>query len=281
MPNPESYLNFDLDLNDPDKVRVLDELPLWSAPFGLKLLEHVKLAHNMSVLDLGCGTGFPLLEVAGRIGSSSQVFGLDPWRAGLYQIRIKSELMRIDQTRVVQGIGESMPFRNNAFDLIVSNNGLNNATGFEHSLFECRRIAKLGAQLLFTMNTEGTMREFYDVFTQVLVSNGIPNGQESVEAHIRHKRKSVEEILTSIRLSQFKLIHRVEDKFEYRFIDATAMFNYFFIKLAFLEPWKQLVPLEIQNVIFAETEARLNEMALRNRGLTLTVPYVLFDCKAV
>ncbi len=36
-----------------------------------------------SVLDLDCGTGFPLLELAERLGRPALVVGLDPWEAAL------------------------------------------------------------------------------------------------------------------------------------------------------------------------------------------------------
>lgn len=37
-----------------------DELPLWSAPFGQMLLEHVTLRRGMTILDVGAGTGFAI-----------------------------------------------------------------------------------------------------------------------------------------------------------------------------------------------------------------------------
>src|SRR5258708_31031905 len=60
-----------------------DELRLWSAPFGQLLLEHVPLRRGMRVLDLACGTGFPLLELAPRLGPTGVAVGVDPWRAAL------------------------------------------------------------------------------------------------------------------------------------------------------------------------------------------------------
>jgi SAM-dependent methyltransferase len=47
-----------------------DELPLWSAPFGQLLLEHVPFRRGMRVVDLACGTGFPLFELAQRLGAT-------------------------------------------------------------------------------------------------------------------------------------------------------------------------------------------------------------------
>jgi len=57
---------------------VYDELPLWSASFGLHLLEPVVLCDNVSVLDVGSGCGFPALELAQRMGRNCTVIGIDP-----------------------------------------------------------------------------------------------------------------------------------------------------------------------------------------------------------
>ncbi len=61
------YLRQTYDWTDPDLVSIYDELALWSAMFGSVLLRHVELRPRMKVLDVGCGTGFPLLELAPSI----------------------------------------------------------------------------------------------------------------------------------------------------------------------------------------------------------------------
>lgn len=50
-----------------------DELPLWSAPFGLLLLERVPMRPGLTVLDVGAGTGFLTLELAQRCGRHTTV----------------------------------------------------------------------------------------------------------------------------------------------------------------------------------------------------------------
>ena len=64
---------------DNNIVSIVDELPLWAAPFGLKLLDKMKIGKGLKVLDIGCGTGFPFIEIAQRLGTSSSVFAIDPW----------------------------------------------------------------------------------------------------------------------------------------------------------------------------------------------------------
>jgi SAM-dependent methyltransferase len=69
--------------DDLEFAAAIDELPLWSAPFGMRLLEAVPLDPGAAVLDVGCGTGFPLLELAHRLGPRARLVGLDPWAAVL------------------------------------------------------------------------------------------------------------------------------------------------------------------------------------------------------
>lgn len=52
--------------NDFDFVKyidVADEAPIWSAPFGLKLLDYIDYKTSISAIDIGFGTGFPLAEL--------------------------------------------------------------------------------------------------------------------------------------------------------------------------------------------------------------------------
>jgi 16S rRNA G527 N7-methylase RsmG len=52
-------------------MEVIDELPIWSVPFGLKLLDVVDYKPTISAIDIGFGTGFPLIELAMRFGNTS------------------------------------------------------------------------------------------------------------------------------------------------------------------------------------------------------------------
>ncbi|HVX61548.1 MAG TPA: methyltransferase domain-containing protein, partial [Pirellulales bacterium] len=76
------YLD-DIDYNTPEFGDLYDELPLWSARFGLMLLEHVNLRRGMTILDVGAGTGFMTIELAQRCGAETQVVAVDPWAAAM------------------------------------------------------------------------------------------------------------------------------------------------------------------------------------------------------
>lgn len=103
-----------------------DELPLWSAPFGQLLLEHVPLQRGMRVLDLACGTGFPLLELAPRLGPTAFAVGVDPWRAGMLRASSKRRAHQVANAAAVIADAAKLPLRSDSIDLIVSNLGVNN-----------------------------------------------------------------------------------------------------------------------------------------------------------
>jgi arsenite methyltransferase len=77
---------------------------------------------------------------------------------------------------------------------------------------------------------------------------------------------------------EFRIDNVIEDKFEYRFVDGTTMLNHYFIQLAFLESWKNLIPLEKQVDIFNRIEDNMNEIASEEGYFKLSIPFVLINC---
>ncbi len=141
----KSYLTHQFDRDDSLLVSVADELPLWSAPFGMRLLDSIKIKPDQTVLDIGCGMGFPLVEVADRLGPTCQVYGIDPWEQALERVRVKVQSYGIDNVTVSTHAAEAMPFEDNFFDLLISNNGINNVQDIGKSLSECYRVSRRGA----------------------------------------------------------------------------------------------------------------------------------------
>jgi SAM-dependent methyltransferase len=174
--------------DDPAFVAALDELPLWSAPFGLRLLEAVPLDPGATVLDVGCGTGFPLLELAHRLGPRARLVGLDPWGAALARAEAKRRAQDAGRVVLVRGVAERLPLGDAVVDLVVSNNGLNNVQDLGAALRECARVTRTGGRLVFTMNLPGTMRTFYDALEATLSDHGLAAAVPGVEAHIRARR---------------------------------------------------------------------------------------------
>ena len=274
-----NYLKTNYDLSQKETVSVIDELPLWSAPFGLKLLDKINYRKNISALDIGSGLGFPLLEVAMRLGNSCKVYGIDPWEASVERAKTKIRIYGISNVEMITGVAEKIPLPDRSTDLIFSNNGLNNVNDLGMVINECSRISKTGSQLIFTFNTDKTMIEFYSVLEEVFREKNMLNEIDLMKKHIYKKRKPVEEFQLLLEESGFSINEILYDEFVYHFVDGTTMLNHFLIKLAFIESWKELIPEEQRYEIFSEVEKRLNQIALNKGSLILSIPYILIDCE--
>ena len=266
--------------DDPAVVSAFDELPLWSAPFGLRLLETVHLAPNLTVLDVGFGTGFPLLELARRLDAKSRLYGVDPWAAGTDRARDKLRTYGLTNVLLLRAVAEKVPLATGSVDLVLSNNGLNNVQDVVQALAECRRVSRPGAQLVLTQNLPETMRTFYDVYEEVLRECRLENSVEELRRHIHAKRRPLEEVRALVTAAGFDIATISEDSFSLRFLDGTALLSHFFVRLGFLDSWKAVPPTREADRVMTLLERRLNELARESGELRLDVPFACLDCRA-
>lgn len=273
------YLQTDFNYDSQSFVDLFDELPIWSAPFGLKLLDHIIYRKEITALDIGFGAGFPLTELAMRLGNSSRVYGIDPWDAAIKRAEKKISSYGIKNVEIIRGVAENIPLHNGSVDLITSNNGLNNVSDLDQSLKECARIMKRGGQFIQTLNLNDSMTEFYSIMEKVLTDLKMETALLRMQEQIYEKRKPIEEYTALIEKHGFKIEKIIKDRFEYRFVDGTTMLNHHFIRLAFLDGWKSIIPSENQIAIFERMETLMNEQAADAGYFKLSIPFVLIDCK--
>jgi arsenite methyltransferase len=273
------YLKTDWDYNSGRLIEVFDELPLWAAPFGLKLLEGIRYKKGIQALDIGFGAGFPLTEIAMRLGKDSKIYGIDPWEAAVSRAEKKIDYYEIHNIEIIRGVAENIPINDNSIDLIVSNNGLNNVSDLDKSLSECARIIKRGGQFIQTMNLNDTMMEFYSTMEKILTDLKLERCLDTMRNQIYKKRKPLDQYLEQIKSHGFSIDSVSRDKFEYKFVDGTTMLNHYFIRLAFIDGWKSIVPDEKQVEVFELIENELNLKSMIDGILTLSVPFVVIDCR--
>ena len=274
----KDYLDFQVDTDDSELVSVKDELSLWSAPFGLSLLDTIKLKKNLHVLDVGCGLGFPLIEIAQRLGNTAKVYGIDPWERVLERVRLKLKVDNMKNVEVTNSHAEDMPFDNEFFDLIVSNNGINNVDNMLQAVKECYRVCRPNGQLTITVNLEKTMIEFYEIFLKTLEENNLYDEIKKVNQHINAKRKPLNEIKSILETVGFSIKDIIHDSFRLRFVDGTTMFNHSLIKYWFLGAWKDALNQQDWTRIFDKVESKLNKQADNQGEIVLTIPFVTIDC---
>lgn len=272
------YLNSNFQSDNPQHVSALDELPFWSSPFGQLLLETIPLKRNINALDIGFGTGYPVIEIAERLGNSCRIYGVDIWRSGAQRALQKIAVHGLQNLTLLLARAENLPFHDEYFDLITSNNGLNNVEDLPKSLAECFRTCKKGGRLIFTVNLPDTMKEFYGIFESVLKDQKLGNQIEKMKEHIHQKRKPLNEMCEMLERAGFDIDKKIEKTFSYRFLDGTTMLRYFMIREFFLPSWKEVVPEENVAEVFREIEMRLNQLSKDKGELVLTIPFVCVDC---
>ncbi|MFH2142681.1 MAG: methyltransferase domain-containing protein [Bacteroidota bacterium] len=277
--NMTNYLNTDIDINPDKSAGLYDELPFWAAPFGLKLLDNIKLKKNMTVLDIGFGTGFPLTELAMRLGNSSKIYGIDPWEQAIKRAESKIEYYGINNVEIIRGVAENIPLEDNSVDLITSNNGINNVSDVDKVMSGCARIMKKGGQFVMTINLDKTMIEFYDIMEIVLKELKMEAELIKMQKQIYKKRKPLTEYKNLIEQHGFSVVKVIHDQFDYKFVDGTTMLNHYFIRLSFLDGWKSIFPTKKQDDIFKKIENYMNEKAYADGFFKLSVPFALIDCE--
>ena len=270
------FLHVSYDLDDPEIAAAVDQVSLWAARFGLFLLDHLVLRPNQHILDVACGTGFPLFELAQMHGASCQVTGVDIWQQGLARARLKARAYQSPSVQILEADASQLPFAEETFDLIVSNLGLNNFPDPAAVLAECFRVAKPGARLVLTTNPAGHLAELYEVFRQILRELHKPIYLERLQAHEAH-RGTKESLSDLLQAAGFRVVKIREDRFQLRYLDGSALFHHFLTQLGFLDGWRRVVDPEDEERVFALLEDRLNQMARATGELRMTVPMLYLE----
>jgi SAM-dependent methyltransferase len=158
-----------------------------------------------------------------------------------------------------------------AFDLVVSNLGLNNFADATAAMHECARVLRPAGTVALTTNLRGHMREFYAAFETVLADAGLTDAVESLRRHIDH-RATVESVRALFEEAGIKLVRTVQRELPIRFASGSALLRHHFIRLGFLDAWKAVVPEHDRVRVFENVEANLDQIAIERGDLTLTIP---------
>lgn len=272
-----SYLE-GIDLGAADFSDLYDELPLWSAPFGLLLLDRVPMKQGLTILDVGAGTGFLTIELAERCGSGAKVIAVDPWKGAVDRLRRKVAQRHLENVTLFEQDAATLELPDASVDVIVSNLGINNFDDPGRVLSSCFRLARPGATLLLTTNLVGHMAEFYEVFRTVLIALGREDRLPALEAHVRH-RGTVDSVTALLEGSGFREVDAVTSAFRMRFADGSSLLRHHFIRLGFVDGWKSVAGVDRQQEIFERLEQELNAVARERGEIALTIPTACFAAR--
>lgn len=268
------YLDRTVDLAE--LAPVFDELTFWSSRFGALLVDNLELRRGITILDVGCGAGFPLFELAHVHGPSCRVVGADVWSAALQRAEAKRRTYALHHAALAEASGDALPFRDASFDLVVSNLGVNNFAHPERVFAECGRVARPGGRLALTTNLSGHMRELYALFREVLGDFGRDDYLARLDAD-EARRGTVESVAARMEGGGFAVARAVEGSFRMRFADGSALLRHWLVIIGFLPAWRGVVDPEDARGVFNALERRLNEEAAARGALETTVPMLYLE----
>ncbi len=269
------YLDDPAGWTPPNFADIYDETSLWGARFGAMLLDHLEIRRGICGLDVGCATGFPLIELAQVHGTSSHFTGIDIWPEALERARLKVQEYGLTNIDIIEADAGSMPFPDEHFDLVVANLGINNFPDAPKALRECRRVSKTGARLVLTTNVRGHFSTVYTLLDVILGGAGLEAAREALH-HDEQHRHSKETLTQFLAEGGFAVSRTFEQSFVMRFADGSAMLRHSLVKW-FLDGWRQAIGSERESSLFALLEDQLNVLAEHSGCLEMTVPMLYIE----
>jgi ubiquinone/menaquinone biosynthesis C-methylase UbiE len=121
-------------------------------PNNIKMREfiysHILTKPNMSILDLGCGQGYDLFRISQITNQESRLIGIDNIQNSVIKAK---ENYGLDSrvTFIHQDFSQGIPYDDNTFDLVISNNMLECISDKQRLLRDVHRILKQNGQIIF------------------------------------------------------------------------------------------------------------------------------------
>jgi ubiquinone biosynthesis O-methyltransferase len=138
---------------------------------------------GQAVLDLGCGGGF-MAEALSKRGA--RVTGIDPSEGAIAAARRHAEANDLEIDYLVAS-GESLPFANDGFDIVVCVDVLEHVEDLKRVLFEVRRVLRPNGVFLFDTINRTRMASFVLVTIGENVIRLLPRGTHDPSLFITPK----------------------------------------------------------------------------------------------
>jgi SAM-dependent methyltransferase len=122
-------------------------IDLQLSPLGLRAIEALGLYSGDIVLDIGCGAGQTLLQLAERVGTEGQVIGVDV--APLLLEIAKRRTEPLSQVRLIQADAQSLDLPAESTDAVFSRFGVMTFNDPVTAFANFRRILKPSGALAF------------------------------------------------------------------------------------------------------------------------------------
>lgn len=219
--------------------RIYDDqiAPVWGARFGKMLLRNLAVPERGQILDISCGTGYPLVEVLRRKGDGARVIAIDASSAMLDVARRKVGGAKGVFFRTESPVPK-LSFADDVYDLVMCNLGLAEMPSVKSAINDFARVTKLGGEVRCTLPIEGSWLEFHDIYREVLVKHDKHEALDRLDRHVA-SYPTVEDCEAWLRAAGLE--PRVEiDEFSLLFRSSREFFFAPVVEYGPLAAWKEI-----------------------------------------
>ena len=149
-----------------------------------EIAKYLPATANLSILDLGCGTGRFTAPLARRF--AARVIGLDLSKK---MLALAARTLGDSGAVLVQGAAETMPFSDRSFDVVFVSMVLHHIRSSRSAIDEVRRVIKPGGKLLIRTASRETIDSY-------LWASFFPEGA-NIEASRVLSRAAIRDLLSA------------------------------------------------------------------------------------
>ncbi len=280
------YLTATFDINAPGMADVYDSVvvPQWSSLFGhfivSELLVTPRPAHAQ-VLDVGCGTGYPAIELARYLGNDMDITGIDIWESGVESARRKAQEQWLRSVVFLPVDIAHAQFPENSFDIITSNLGYGSFADHGRSIAVMTRLLRENGTIICTAALQTTFREFLDLYHEVLTDLALTSYAEALVNSIKN-RPTIAAMRAAFQQTGLQIVHEAAENTTIEFADARDFFTSPVIALQYIIGWRGVITdIHLRKIIFAELERRLDAKAKEENGLKFTVSIGMISAQSM
>ena len=118
-------------------------------PLRIRFIRDYTDIEEKRIVDVGCGGGFDLIVAAQMTGPSGIAAGIDLVSEIVENARNNVKSAGLSNSEVKEAGSESLPFKDNEFDIVISNGALYLSPLKEKTFREIHRVLKPGGRLQF------------------------------------------------------------------------------------------------------------------------------------
>ena len=151
-----------------------DTIRVMFAPLTRALVEHASIQEGHKVLDVAGGPGEPSLTIAEIVGPTGSVTCTDAVPEMVEAARSEANRRGIRNVQFRQCTADSLPFPDNAFDVVVSRLGAMFFPDSDAAMREMLRVTKPGGVLAFAVWHKSELNPFCYLVTNVMDQHVAP-----------------------------------------------------------------------------------------------------------